>query len=98
MQSLKLQTFKNAQTGNIAEILINGSDMCVYYQENCLKGIVRAGHDQDDMFWASWSNENGLTTLTTNDWPCLDDALNGLESIIETELQPQLWYSDNTGF
>jgi hypothetical protein len=97
MQSLKLQTFKNIQTGNVAELLIDDSGLCVYYQEICAQGIVKAGHNQDETFWASWTPEDSLALLMASDWPCLDDALSELETVMEAELETQPWYSETTG-
>jgi hypothetical protein len=100
MQDLKLQTFKNLQTGNIAQIVINTTDsgLCVYYYEACPQGLVKAGADHEDMWWASWTPKDSTNpTISTSDCPCLDDALEGLETAMEAELASQPWWSDITG-
>jgi hypothetical protein len=81
MQALKIQTFKNIQTGNVAEMLIDDSGVCIYYQEICAQGVVKAGHNQDEIFWASWTSEQG-SVLKVSEWPCLDDALSRLEIVM----------------
>jgi hypothetical protein len=96
MQSLKLQTFKNIQTGNVAEMLIDDG-VCVYYKEICAQGVVKAGQNQDEMFWAFWTPETGIAVLMASECPCLDDALSDLEDVMGAELSPMPWYSETTG-
>ena len=97
MQALKIQTFKNIQTGNVAEMLIDDSGVRIYYQEICAQGVVKAGQNHDEMFWASWTPETGIAQLMASECPCLDDALSDLEDVMGAEISPMPWHSETTG-
>jgi hypothetical protein len=99
MQTLKLGTLKNSQTGNTAELLINEDDLCLFYREPCELGLVEAGQDHEGTYWATWTPKGAIYSVAhSTDNPCLDDALSGLETEIEEICDaPRPWYSETTG-
>jgi hypothetical protein len=56
LQTLKLETFKNSQTGNTAELLMNEDNICLYYREPGELGLVEAGQDHKGAYWPLFSN------------------------------------------
>ncbi len=104
--NLELQEFPNPQTGNIAQVLIDPGGCCVYYEECCHKSVVKAGLDEEEMYWATWAldedlmywtactSDDGILSLKVNDHACLDDALSALEAEMEKSLKPMPWHSE----
>jgi hypothetical protein len=100
MPDLQLRTFNNTQTGNIAEMTIDGSEACVYYVERCTHGVVNAGQDHQELFWATWTTNEGIPYENAAiNQPCLDSALRELESILGDELTTFIpWHPETTGY
>jgi hypothetical protein len=99
MTTLKIQPFKNPQTGNTAEMVIDSDGLCIHYLEICTQGVVKAGTDHEESFWASWTPEGqAYSTDCVADCACLDDALSGLESELKAEGDTRPWHSETTGF
>jgi hypothetical protein len=99
MQTLKLGTFRNVQTGNTAELVLDQSGICIFYKEICALGTASAGLEPaEGTYWAAWTPKN--TTLpvaqSTNN-SCLDDALSGLETELADFCIPRPWYAGTTG-
>jgi hypothetical protein len=98
MTTLKIQPFKNPQTGNVAEMVIDADGLCTQYLEICTHGVVKAGTDHEEMYWASWTSEGEIfPSVYVDDCPCLDDALSGLESQLEAKDGVCPWHSETTG-
>jgi hypothetical protein len=96
MQTLKLETFKNIQTGNTAEMLTNDDVRCLYYKEICALGVAEGGRDNEGTYWATWTPKGTTYPVYQSiDNPCLDEALRNLE--YEIEDVPRPWYSGTTG-
>lgn len=94
--NLELQEFKNPQTGNIAQMLIDPGGWCVYYEECCARSVVKAGQDEDEMYWATWALDDSVISLKVNDYTCLDDALSALETEMEKSIKLMPWHSEAT--
>jgi hypothetical protein len=96
--TLKIQLFKNPQTGNTAEMVIDGDGLCTQYLEVCTGGVVNAGQDHEGTYWATWIPADEVyPSAYVAEEACLDDALSGLE----VELIPKdsdRWHSERTGF
>jgi hypothetical protein len=98
MTTLKIQPFKNPQTGNTAEMVIDGDGLCTQYLEICASGKVKAGIDYEEGFWASWTLEGeAYPAAYVAEYACLDDALSGLEAELEAKDGDCPWYSETTG-
>jgi hypothetical protein len=98
MTTLKIQPFKNPQTGNTAEMVIDGDGLCTQYLEICASGRVKAGIDHEETYWATWIAADDIyPSAYVDDCPCLDDALSGLESELEAKDGDCPWYSETTG-
>jgi hypothetical protein len=98
MTTLRIQPFKNPQTGNIADMVIDGDGLCTQYLEICDKGRVKAGIDHGDTFWASWTPEGkAYPSAYVAEYACLDDALSGLESELQAKDGDCPWHSETTG-
>lgn len=99
MQTLKLGTFKNPQTDNTAELLMDQDDTCLYYKEICVLGVVEAGLDHEGTYWATWTPKGEVySEACSTDNPCLDDALSGLETEMDSIYGvPRPWHSETTG-
>jgi hypothetical protein len=98
MTTLKIKEFKNHQTGNTAEMVMDDNGLCSQYVEVCAIGTVKAGQDHEESFWASWTPEGqAYSTDCVADCACLDDALSGLEAELEAKDGDCPWYSETTG-
>ena len=98
MTTLNIKPFKNPQTGNMAEMVIDGDGMCINYLEICTTGKVEAGLDHEDLFWANWIPKGECYAAAhVIGEACLDDALSGLESELEAKSGACPWHSETTG-
>jgi hypothetical protein len=98
MTTLRIKPFKNSQTGNVAEMVIDADGICTQYLETCASGKVKAGQDHEESFWASWTPEHeAYSTDCVAHCSCLDDALSGLEAELEAKDGDCPWYSETTG-
>jgi predicted RNase H-like HicB family nuclease len=97
MQTLKTKNFRNIQTGNVAELVIDNG-ICVYYKEACTWGIVAAGINEDGCYWASWASWESTHPYGISDAASLDDALIGLESLLEETAESNYWHHAITGY
>jgi hypothetical protein len=98
MTTLKIKPFKNPQTGNVAEMVIDADGLCTQYLEICATGTVKAGHDHQVTFWAVWIPVDEIYPSVCVDYcPCLDDALSGLESQLQAKDGVCPWHSETTG-
>jgi hypothetical protein len=95
--NLELQEFKNPQTGNIAQVLIDSGGCCTYYEECCAHSVVKAGVNEEEMYWATWTLDDSVISVKVNDHNCLDDALSALEDEIKKSIKPMPWRSETTG-
>jgi hypothetical protein len=99
MTTLKIQPFKNRQTGNTAEMVIDGDGLCTQYVESCAHGTVKAWIDDEETFWATWTPRPAVyPTERATCHTCLDDVLSGLEVELEAKDGHCPWRSDRTGF
>ena len=97
MTTLNIRPFKNPQTGNIAEMVIDGDGLCTQYLEICARGRVKAGTDYEEGFWASWTPDGeSYPSAYVDEYACLDDALSGLESELDKQ-DGSRWHSETTG-
>jgi hypothetical protein len=103
---LKLETFKNSQTGNTAELLMNEDNICLYYREPGELGLVEAGQDHKGAYWATWTSKSPIYLEHEEDYMeaestgnrCLDDALNSLECELVEIYDAPPWRSWLQGF
>jgi hypothetical protein len=99
MQTLKLGTLENTQTGNTAELLLNEDNTWLYYKEICALGVVEGGLDHEGAYWATWTPKGEIcSNAYTTEHHCLDDALSNLEVEMESVYDfPLPWRSESMG-